>query len=111
MVERYWRTVRGALFLEFPLVRKSAVGRPRYLDALIVTDWRSSLSSCRQSTSTWTRVTGSGSAPCKPRRRGSPPYGFDGGHLFTDNRLRVLAEDTPGSRERDRETVEAWYRS
>jgi hypothetical protein len=39
------------------------------------------------------------------------PYGFDGGHMVTDHSLRVLAEDTPGSREQDRETVEAWYRS
>lgn len=38
MVERYWRTVGGTLFLEFPLVRKSADSSPRYLDALIVTD-------------------------------------------------------------------------
>jgi hypothetical protein len=38
MVERYWRTVGGAMCLEFPLVRKSADTSPRYLDALIVTD-------------------------------------------------------------------------
>jgi hypothetical protein len=38
MVERYWRTVGGALFLEFPLVRKSPDSSPRYLDALIVAD-------------------------------------------------------------------------
>ena len=38
MVERYWRTVGGTLFLEFPLVRKSTDSGPRYLDALIVTD-------------------------------------------------------------------------
>ena len=38
MIERYWRTVGGALFLEFPLVRKSPDSSPRYLDALIVTD-------------------------------------------------------------------------
>jgi hypothetical protein len=35
-------------------------------------------------------------------------YGFDGSYLFTDYSLRMLAEDTPESRERDRETVEAW---
>ena len=38
MVERYWRTVDGTLFLEFPLVRRSADSGPRYLDGLIVTD-------------------------------------------------------------------------
>ena len=38
-------------------------------------------------------------------------YGFDGGHLFTDHSLRVLAEDTPERREGDRETVEAWNRA
>lgn len=38
MVERYWRTLGGTLFLEFPLVRKSADSSPRYLDALIATD-------------------------------------------------------------------------
>ena len=39
------------------------------------------------------------------------PHGYDGGHLFTEHSLRVLAEDTPERRERDRETVEAWYRA
>jgi hypothetical protein len=39
------------------------------------------------------------------------PYGFDGNYLFTDMNRRMLAEDTPGSRERDQETVEAWYRA
>lgn len=36
MVERYWRSVGGALFLEFPLVRRSAGNSPRWLDGLIV---------------------------------------------------------------------------
>src|SRR5215211_5089395 len=39
------------------------------------------------------------------------PHGFDGGHLFTEHSLRMLAEDTPESRERDREIIEAWYRA
>ena len=39
------------------------------------------------------------------------PYGFDGGYLFTDHSLRVLAEDTPGWRERDQETMEAWRKA
>ncbi|HZB11189.1 MAG TPA: hypothetical protein VE525_18965 [Rubrobacter sp.] len=39
------------------------------------------------------------------------PYGFDADYLFTDMNCRMLAEDTPGRRERDRETVEAWYRA
>ena len=38
------------------------------------------------------------------------PRGFDGGHLFTEHSLRVLA-DTRERRERDREIVEAWHRS
>lgn len=38
MVERYWRSVSGILFLEFPLVKKSAESSPRYLDGLIVPD-------------------------------------------------------------------------
>jgi hypothetical protein len=38
-------------------------------------------------------------------------YGFDGGYLFTKGDLRMLAEDTPEKRGRDRETVEAWYRA
>jgi hypothetical protein len=38
-------------------------------------------------------------------------YGFDGDYLFTEEVLRMLAEDTPERRERDRETVEAWYRA
>jgi SOS-response transcriptional repressor LexA len=38
-------------------------------------------------------------------------YGFDGDYLFTAETLRTLAEDTPESRERDRETVETWYRA
>jgi hypothetical protein len=36
MLERYWAGVGGTLFLEFPLVRKSADSSPRYLDGLIV---------------------------------------------------------------------------
>jgi hypothetical protein len=39
------------------------------------------------------------------------PHGFDGDYLFTEHSLRVLAEDTPERRERDREIVEAWYRA
>jgi hypothetical protein len=39
------------------------------------------------------------------------PYGFDGDYLFTDANRLMLAEDTPQWRERDRETVEAWYRA
>jgi len=39
------------------------------------------------------------------------PYGFDGGHLFTEHSLHMLAEDTPEWRERDEETVDAWHRS
>ena len=38
-------------------------------------------------------------------------YGFDGGYLFTEHSLRMLATDTQERRERDRETVEAWYRA
>ena len=38
-------------------------------------------------------------------------YGFDTEHLFTEYSLQMLVEDTPGRRERDRETVEAWYRT
>lgn len=38
MVERYWRSVGGALFLEFPLVRRSTDSSPRWLDGLIVAD-------------------------------------------------------------------------
>jgi hypothetical protein len=39
------------------------------------------------------------------------PYGFDGGYLFTEHSLRTVVEDTPERRERDRETVGAWYRA
>jgi hypothetical protein len=39
------------------------------------------------------------------------PYGFDSDYLFTDMNRRMLAEDTRERRERDRETVEAWYRA
>jgi hypothetical protein len=39
------------------------------------------------------------------------PHCFDGGHQFTEDNLKMLAEDTPEGRERDRETVEAWYRA
>jgi hypothetical protein len=38
-------------------------------------------------------------------------YGFDGEYLFTEVTRRMLAEDTREWRERDRETVEAWYRA
>jgi hypothetical protein len=38
-------------------------------------------------------------------------YGFDGEHLFTGGDRRTLAEDTREWRERDQETVEAWYRA
>jgi hypothetical protein len=37
------------------------------------------------------------------------PYGFDGDYLFVAADRQMLAEDTPERRERDRETVEAWY--
>jgi len=39
------------------------------------------------------------------------PDGFDGDYLSTEGDRRMLAEDTPERRERDRETVEAWYRA
>jgi hypothetical protein len=39
------------------------------------------------------------------------PHGFDGDYLFVEANRRMLAEDTPEWRERDRETVEAWYRT
>src|SRR5215203_5139728 len=39
------------------------------------------------------------------------PHGFDGDHLFTEGDRRMLAEDTPEWRERDRETVEAWRKA
>jgi hypothetical protein len=80
-------------------------------DALIVTDWRSSLSSCRQSTSTWVASNRERVRALQALAERLAPYGFDGSYLFTGHSLRVLAEDTPGSRERDRETVEAWYQS
>jgi hypothetical protein len=38
-------------------------------------------------------------------------YGFDGSYLFVEESRRMLAEDTPEKRARDRETVEAWYRA
>jgi hypothetical protein len=38
-------------------------------------------------------------------------HGFDGDYLFTAENQRMLAEDTPERRERDQETVEAWYRA
>jgi hypothetical protein len=37
-------------------------------------------------------------------------YGFDGDYLFVEANRRMLAEDTPGRREKDQETVEAWRR-
>lgn len=39
------------------------------------------------------------------------PYGFDGDHIFTGADRQMLAEDTAERRERDWETVEAWYRA
>ena len=39
------------------------------------------------------------------------PHGFDGGYLFVEENRRMLAEDTPEKRARDREIVEAWYRA
>ena len=38
-------------------------------------------------------------------------YGFDGDYLFVEANRRMLAEDTPEWREKDREIVEAWYRA
>jgi hypothetical protein len=38
-------------------------------------------------------------------------YGFDGSYLFVEANQRMLAEDTPERQERDRETVETWYRA
>jgi hypothetical protein len=38
-------------------------------------------------------------------------YRYDGGYLFTDHSLRMLAEDTSERRERDREIIEAWERA
>jgi hypothetical protein len=38
-------------------------------------------------------------------------YGYDGGYLFTDHSLRMLAGDRPGRQDRDREIVEAWYKA
>ena len=38
-------------------------------------------------------------------------HGFDGSYIFTEGDLRMLAEDTPEKRERDRETIEAWERA
>ena len=38
-------------------------------------------------------------------------YGFEGDYLFVEANRRMLAEDTRERRERDRETVEAWYQS
>jgi len=39
------------------------------------------------------------------------PYGFNGGYIFTEGDRRMLAEDTAERRERDQETIEAWYES
>jgi hypothetical protein len=39
------------------------------------------------------------------------PHGFEGDYLFVVANRRMLAEDTPERRERDQETVEAWYRA
>ena len=38
-------------------------------------------------------------------------YGFDGDYLFVEANRRMLSEDTPERRQRDREIVEAWYRA
>jgi hypothetical protein len=38
-------------------------------------------------------------------------HGLDGDYLFVEANRRMLAEDTPERRERDRETVEAWERA
>jgi hypothetical protein len=37
------------------------------------------------------------------------PRGFDCGYLFTEENCQMLGEDTPESREKDQETVDAWY--
>jgi hypothetical protein len=37
--------------------------------------------------------------------------GFDGDLPFPEETLRMLAEDTPERRERDRETIETWNRA
>ena len=37
------------------------------------------------------------------------PYGFDGGYLFTEHSLQMLATDTLEQQVRDRDTIEAWY--
>jgi hypothetical protein len=39
------------------------------------------------------------------------PHGFDGDYLFVEANRRMLAEDTPDRRGRDREIVEAWYKA
>jgi hypothetical protein len=39
------------------------------------------------------------------------PYGFNGDYLFTKYTLRMLDEDTLERQERDRETIEVWYRA
>jgi hypothetical protein len=39
------------------------------------------------------------------------PHGFDGDYLFVEEDRLMLAEDTPESRGRDRETIEAWYKA
>jgi hypothetical protein len=38
-------------------------------------------------------------------------YGFEGDYLFAAENRRMLAEDTLERRDKDRETVEAWYRA
>lgn len=38
-------------------------------------------------------------------------YGFDGGYIFTEMDRRMLSEETPEMRHRDREVVAAWYRA
>jgi len=45
------------------------------------------------------------------RARRLAPHGFDGDYLFTEGDRRMLAEDATEWREKDRETVEAWYRA
>jgi hypothetical protein len=39
------------------------------------------------------------------------PYGFDGDYLFVKENRRMLSQDTPEKRGRDRETIEAWYKA
>lgn len=38
MIERYWHKVGGALFLEFPVTKRTSTSRPRWAAGLIVAD-------------------------------------------------------------------------